>query len=629
MEIPKSMQSVWAEVSKDNKITKQEYSQLLEVAAPNKKNEEFDNEEVEFLGGIKQQIDTKGFVEGNITDEYKSQNSVKPQNSPSSSSSDKSFEFLGNVGNAHNSWSKKHPNKPFPKAQIFYVTKDGNLISQSKLNETIKKDPNYTQTLNLKGAKTLFIPDLKSVDADNFKLQNNKIVNKNQEVTQHSPYDPVPFVDENEETPSNDSARQVEKANTPTKDTNTGNNLPPVPEKLKAKWEELSKDGEITPDDYQNLLHTVAPKGEVFNLKRDEVNFLLAIKRKVVEGNGSFKIHSKTETPVIHQSTKFNPSEAPETIKETWKKVSADGKITKADYRELIKAIAPNGKDEEVDESEFKFLTAIKEQLSGKESIDVEPYGSVVKPQDNKLKEKANQIIRKYATSFIPNPTNAQNRTNTEKAIVEDVSKMSSEDLSDLKNQLSSIPDDRRDGGGDNGAKHAILSSVNSEISKRDSEKPTAQALINKYSDSFQVFRVNKPAETKAKAEMQSAVGNLSDKDLVELKNQIKYVSYGRSNVGVYHTLKAVIDDEIKKRNLNTAPQPTPTQPDNKTKVPSTLETIWNEVSKDRVLDVNDFKALIKVAKPNGKDEELDAEEHKFLSDLTSKMIQADGTLAL
>ena len=64
-------------------------------------------------------------------------------------------------------------------------------------------------------------------------------------------------------------------------------------------------------------------------------------------------------------------------------------------------------------------------------------------------------------------------------------------------------------------------------------------------------------------------------------------------------------------------------------KIPSTLESIWNQVSKDKEVTVEDLNALIKAAMPTGKSEELDDDERKFINDLTRKMIDGNGTLKM
>src|SRR5687767_11050534 len=53
----------------------------------------------------------------------------------------------------------------------------------------------------------------------------------------------------------------------------------------------------------------------------------------------------------------------PKSLESTWKQVSQDGKITKADYEKLVTAAAPTGKEEELDETETNFLVSLKSDL--------------------------------------------------------------------------------------------------------------------------------------------------------------------------------------------------------------------------------------------------------------------------
>lgn len=537
MEIPKSLQSVWTEAIKDNKVTKEEYSKLLSAASPNKKNEEFDNEEIEFLSTVKQEIDKKGFNVGNIPDQFKSQSPTKPSKTPNA--------------------------------------------------------------------------------------------------------EPISFV-ESEDSPAA-STNSTEATEKPEKDS-----LPSVPDSIKQKWNELSKDGEIDKKDYQQLLTAAAPNSSSKELTKSEYTFLKALRGKIEEGSGVYKtstpesIELKTE-----KSDKFNPGKVPDTLKETWKKVSADGKISKDDYNQLINATAPTGKDDEIDENEAGFLMKLKEQLmKSTGSIDIETNLStqdVAPPEKEKpsTNTEAKNLIDKYSSSFIPNPANAAKREQTEKEIANDISKLDSKDLVKLRKQLSEIPDTEAIGGGTNGAKASLLKAVNNELGKRNPEKavPTAQSMINKYSDAFQYLMPNQANEDKAKTKMKSEISSLSDKDLMNLKNQMPSASYSKSHAGVKSALSEIIDGEIAKRenikpakadNKVVTPSPAPVnnaRSDNAT--PASLKEIWNQVSSDKVINADDLNTLIKAAMPNGKPEELDEEERKFLADLTKKLIDNNASLKI
>ncbi|MFN8575589.1 MAG: hypothetical protein U0354_01905 [Candidatus Sericytochromatia bacterium] len=89
------------------------------------------------------------------------------------------YTSLGKTGNAKDNWDKKNPNKPYPKDHVFYVTKDGSLVSQAKVNEMAKKDPKYVEKLGLEGAEVIYAPELDAKDAGLYtRGKDNKIVLK-------------------------------------------------------------------------------------------------------------------------------------------------------------------------------------------------------------------------------------------------------------------------------------------------------------------------------------------------------------------------------------------------------------------------------------------------------------------
>lgn len=332
MNIPNSLQSTWNSVIKDNKITREEYQKLVNAAAPNKQDSEFDKSEIDFLGKVRDSIGDKSSI--SVPSQFKTQiKTQKPSTSTSATSSsssqkEMSFEFIGNVGNASSAWAKKHPNKPFPRNQIFYVTKDGNLISQSKINETAKKDPNYFNTLGLKGASTLYIPNLNSKDASNFKLQNNKIVNKSstQSQTPTPVSNNISFVDENNTTKTNKF--------------NPGN----IPSSLKDEWEKVSSDGKINHDDYNSLIKAAAPNIDDSELTDDELTFLTSLKNQFTDGVTELLLDKSTSTaPSTTQNSEVTVQDIPATPQQPKQEVtsSVDAKPTQSDISNTNKVNSP------------------------------------------------------------------------------------------------------------------------------------------------------------------------------------------------------------------------------------------------------------------------------------------------
>lgn len=56
--------------------------------------------------------------------------------------------------------------------------------------------------------------------------------------------------------------------------------------------------------------------------------------------------------------------------------------------------------------------------------------------------------------------------------------------------------------------------------------------------------------------------------------------------------------------------------------IPSNLQDVWKNVSQDKSISVDDYKQIVKTAMPNGLDEELDADESKFITGLSSELKQ-------
>lgn len=90
--VPQSLQKVWNKVNADGKITPEEFEKLVKAAAPNKTNEEFSEDELEFLVKVKQNIEKQDAQSGkNQYIELVINNVIKAKNNPS--------ELIKNVDN--------------------------------------------------------------------------------------------------------------------------------------------------------------------------------------------------------------------------------------------------------------------------------------------------------------------------------------------------------------------------------------------------------------------------------------------------------------------------------------------------------------------------------------------------
>ena len=56
IKIPDTLEKAWKEITKDGTVSKDDFNTLLEAASPNKKDDEFDVAEIQFLKNIKEAL---------------------------------------------------------------------------------------------------------------------------------------------------------------------------------------------------------------------------------------------------------------------------------------------------------------------------------------------------------------------------------------------------------------------------------------------------------------------------------------------------------------------------------------------------------------------------------------------
>ncbi len=89
----------------------------------------------------------------------------------------RTVEKFGKVGSAADDWNKKHKGTAFPRNNVFYPNRDGQLISQSQVNSASKSGGNYVGKLDLSNAPALYIPGFSSTKAQDYSYVNGKIYN--------------------------------------------------------------------------------------------------------------------------------------------------------------------------------------------------------------------------------------------------------------------------------------------------------------------------------------------------------------------------------------------------------------------------------------------------------------------
>ena len=299
---------------------------------------------------------------------------------------------------------------------------------------------------------------------------------------------------------------------------------PSIPQTLQETWKKVSNDGTISKDDYVQLLKAAAPNSDDAELDKDEEKFLVNL-RNEFESSGGEGLAVKSLGFLDDSSKTESKLKVPETLKEAWKAVSADGSISTDDYVKLLTAAAPNQKDSELDDSEKDFLVNLRENLVNNNGNSV-PLSKISFVDD----------IAEKAKTF----------------------------------KLPEVPETLK-GNWDRYAKDG-------KVDVKDYEKLLNAAAPNKENEEFD----EKEIQFLSKLKDALADNNGS----IDVKN----IEFHKSGP----------------------------------KVPDTLEKAWKEITKDGTISKDDFNTLLEAASPNRKDDELDVAEINFLKNISDVLINSD-----
>jgi hypothetical protein len=182
-----------------------------------------------------------------------------------------------------------------------------------------------------------------------------------------------------------------------------------IPETLKSTWNELTADGKLTKADHELLVKAAAPNMKNSEFDDSELEFLATIKEMFEKNNVDEleiqkpEVKSKPQQTTAKKETTSSSNVTsddgiPKTLKSTWDKITADGKLTKADYELLVKAASPNMKNNEFDDSELEFLATIKEMFEKNKVDELD----VQKPE---VKSKPQQTVNTKTTTKPSSPS--------------------------------------------------------------------------------------------------------------------------------------------------------------------------------------------------------------------------------
>jgi hypothetical protein len=439
-------------------------------------------------------------------------------------------------------------------------------------------------------------------------------------------------------------------------DAPSGNTDDGIPASLKSTWSKVTQDGDLTGEDYAELLKAAAPTGKNSEFDDKELEFLAPLKDQLAQNNGVITINRKNVKPGTTADSGIGA--VPDTLKETWDRVTKDGNLTRDGFEEVIKAAAPNDKMEELDEAENKFLSVVKAKFdsSGTDSIPVNgsqppsaDAGTVppdLKATWDKIQAKGvltNSDFNKLVSAAAPNGNDS------------DLDEQEIAFLGNLRQQLT-------ESGGSLDLKTQAASGRENKpvlLNWPGYNRETKSALKNAYGGN--VIGSDMPLlPTKVAKQIAAAFGVSSIMDLQRLVNAKVDGKFGPETFFKAKVLAATMmnqangqleqvnqmlnalgnDPEVLKMKEQLSSGKTTAAPKESTAdepqitvnqdlMPKTLVAAWNQVTKDGKLTIDGFQEVLKAAAPSGKNSEFDDEELGFIAPVKDLLAQNNGVLTV
>ncbi|RYY00626.1 hypothetical protein EON78_00625, partial [bacterium] len=587
MEIPKSLNSVWKNVSQDKVITKQDYELLVKAAAPTGKDEEVDKSEIDFLTKLKSDLEKTGSSKGSIPIE--GLNFTEPTPSKVIKESD-----IGDVPDSlKQSWSK--------------AIEDGNIDQDEYKFLLSVAAPNWSDE-ELDPKEKAFLGNLQALLKDS---GNGVTIAKSE---------PVKSTSAPEKSPETAQAVTTEAPEV----ENKGGEAPPAVAKADTETEEslnalnevnnilegLGDDPDFAPlktivtqrlanstsakqfsKDVNDIVSAVEP-GKASEAKAKLQTLYDGLPAGVKANPEITNIYTHAKGTIDSQANKKPSapvSNVPESLKATWDKITSDGKVDSNEYAELLKAASPTGKNEEFDDNELNLLKDVKAKLEANNGI----Y-SFVDSDDSA--EVTNQ-----AEAQPTQQTNTLRGASESKPILLNWPGYNSETKGALKKAFGSKVNGTNMPvlAGSEGVKIAksfgvqnvreLQQLVNAKVDGRFGPETFFKAKV------YIANEMNKPdADQNRLNSMLTALGTANDKEIASMRQ-----ANGSAP-------RAAADNA------------TQAQPEDDG-VPETLKSTWDQVTADGKLTKAGYEKLISAASPTKKNSEFDDNELKFIAELKGK----------
>lgn len=389
-----------------------------------------------------------------------------------------------------------------------------------------------------------------------------------------------------------------------------------IPKSLESSWNQVSKDGTISRDDYKTLLRsakTLSDDGKSVN--KEVVDFLKGLSSQFESSTkeGGIPVASVVSFATDNSSnvSKKTIGDVPDSLKNAWGKISSDNKITKDEYSSLLKfASAPENKA--LGQVEQDFLKNIQVLILSSKDVEINIFAEVEKPSEKlAVSEPIQPSVTKKESNTLEDPT--------------------IDNLNEIKALLAKIGDD------------PDLAPLKGIVDKRIDNSNKLKDFSNKIDEVSVSVKDNNDSQKlqSTKADLQKAYSNLGElKDLDQPKalfqNVIAQVDAQLSKIAdkpitVQKPVK-VDTAQPKKTITKTEAKSNLAFVENSIKVPDALKSDWNKISADNKITGDEFNNMLgnmKETVSSRPDKSLLPDEEAFLKDLSKKINSADGELVL
>ncbi len=333
--VPKTLKAEWDKSVKNGKLSLEAMNNLFKVAAPNDKAEELDNDEKEFLQKVYSKFVNEDNTEKPEIDVSNLQESKPVEKKPAQ---EKANTTASKVPEAFKGdWDK--------------ITKDGDL-TVDEFNSFVQKAKTIIDKRSPSADELAFIKGFSDkMGALYAKGQEKLILNASEQ--------PKPV------------EKPQEKANTTTSK---------VPEAFKGEWDKITKDGDLTVDEFNSFVQKAKTIIDKRSPSADELAFIKGFSDKMgalyAKGQEKLILNASEQPKPVEKKQPVNKtqdkpastaSKVPEAFKGDWDKITKDGDLTADEFNSFVqkaKDLVSKRDKKDLTPDELNFIKAFSEKMN-------------------------------------------------------------------------------------------------------------------------------------------------------------------------------------------------------------------------------------------------------------------------